>query len=74
MKKKTLKKIERSFALVQKAADLIYDADDEIFYEDVVMVNEFKSIQDEIKDLCGETRRLKQYYEAVLHVIKELDL
>lgn len=74
MKKKTLKKIERAFALVQKAHNLIYDADDELFFEDEVMVNEFKSIQDEINYLCGETCRLKQNYEAVLHVIKELDL
>lgn len=72
MKKKTLTKIEKAFKKITEAAELINEADDEIFYEETSMLTRNMTVQDTIKELCRSTLDLKTDYKYTLSAIKEI--
>lgn len=71
MKKKTLAKIEKAFKKLTEAAELISDADNEVFYEETRMLTRNMTVQDTIKELCKRTLELKSDYNSTLNAIKE---
>lgn len=71
MKKKTLNKLKKALKKIEEATALLYDADDEIFYEDTQMLTRNMSIQDTIKEMYKSANDLKSDMVHTLNAIND---